>query len=221
MERRDFAGVALGVAAAIACLVAVGEFVTDDAMITLRYSRNLAAGEGLVWNPGEDPVEGFSNLSHVLLGALALRLGLPALVTLQVVNLIAFLALPAFAYVLCVGQTGGSRAAGTAAALLVGLHPALAYWAWSGLETASYSLLLAAFIVLTVLPESRPHTGKVVATYAALLMTRPEALVIMVVVGGVGLGLQLLRREPDWISRNWRWLLSCLALTLLYFAWPK
>jgi hypothetical protein len=24
----------------------------DDAMISLRYGRNLAAGHGLVWNPG-------------------------------------------------------------------------------------------------------------------------------------------------------------------------
>jgi len=33
----------------------------DDAMISMRYARNLAAGEGLVWNPGENPVEGYTN----------------------------------------------------------------------------------------------------------------------------------------------------------------
>jgi hypothetical protein len=32
----------------------------DDAMISMRYARNLAAGHGLVWNPGER-VEGITN----------------------------------------------------------------------------------------------------------------------------------------------------------------
>ena len=33
----------------------------DDAMISLTYARNLAQGYGLVWNPGDSPVEGYSN----------------------------------------------------------------------------------------------------------------------------------------------------------------
>src|SRR4051812_33138351 len=33
----------------------------DDAMISMRYARNLAHGHGLVWNVGESPIEGFSN----------------------------------------------------------------------------------------------------------------------------------------------------------------
>lgn len=33
----------------------------DDAMISMRYAKNLAEGYGLVWNPGETPVEGYSN----------------------------------------------------------------------------------------------------------------------------------------------------------------
>jgi len=33
----------------------------DDAMISMRYARNLARGYGAVWNPGETPVEGFTN----------------------------------------------------------------------------------------------------------------------------------------------------------------
>src|SRR5436305_1204757 len=33
----------------------------DDAMISMRYARNLAHGYGLVWNPGGERVEGFTN----------------------------------------------------------------------------------------------------------------------------------------------------------------
>jgi len=42
----------------------------DDAMISMRYAKNLASGSGLTWNPGEAPVEGFSNPAWVFLMAL-------------------------------------------------------------------------------------------------------------------------------------------------------
>src|SRR4051812_9442686 len=38
----------------------------DDAMISMRYARNLAEGRGLVWNPGEQPVEGYTNFLWTL-----------------------------------------------------------------------------------------------------------------------------------------------------------
>src|SRR5262249_4365416 len=33
----------------------------DDAMVSMRYAKNLADGRGLVWNPGGPRVEGFTN----------------------------------------------------------------------------------------------------------------------------------------------------------------
>jgi arabinofuranosyltransferase len=38
----------------------------DDAMISMRYAMNFANGFGLVWNPGAERVEGFTNLLWVL-----------------------------------------------------------------------------------------------------------------------------------------------------------
>jgi len=38
----------------------------DDAMISMRYARNLAEGYGLVWNPGGERVQGFTNLGLTL-----------------------------------------------------------------------------------------------------------------------------------------------------------
>lgn len=35
--------------------------LVDDAMISMRYAQHLAHGQGLVWNIGESPVEGFTN----------------------------------------------------------------------------------------------------------------------------------------------------------------
>ena len=54
----------------------MGVYMPDDAYITYRYAENLAAGKGLVFNAAAPPVEGYSNLSWILLLALLARLGL-------------------------------------------------------------------------------------------------------------------------------------------------
>ncbi|MBX7246368.1 MAG: hypothetical protein K1X53_12800 [Candidatus Sumerlaeaceae bacterium] len=38
----------------------------DDAMISMRFARNLASGYGLVWNPGGERIEGYTNLLWTL-----------------------------------------------------------------------------------------------------------------------------------------------------------
>ncbi|MGI9592028.1 MAG: hypothetical protein ACR2P8_11720, partial [Myxococcota bacterium] len=67
----------------------------DDAMISMTYARNLAEGNGLVWNAGGEPVQGFTNPGPTLvmaaLHALPLapeRMALPV----QIVTLLLWLA---------------------------------------------------------------------------------------------------------------------------------
>lgn len=50
----------------------------DDAMISMRFAKNLAQGHGLVWNPGGERVEGFTNPLWVLWMALFHLFPLPA-----------------------------------------------------------------------------------------------------------------------------------------------
>lgn len=40
--------------------------VIDDAMVSMRFAKNFANGDGLVWNPGGEKVEGYTNLLWVL-----------------------------------------------------------------------------------------------------------------------------------------------------------
>jgi hypothetical protein len=49
----------------------------DDAMISMRYGRNLARGYGLVWNPGGERIEGYTNPLWVLYMAVVHLLPLP------------------------------------------------------------------------------------------------------------------------------------------------
>lgn len=48
----------------------VGYFtLLDDAMISMRYAKNLTEGNGLVFNPGGERVEGYTNFLWVLIMA--------------------------------------------------------------------------------------------------------------------------------------------------------
>ncbi len=59
----------------------------DDAMISMRYARNLAAGDGFVWNAGEPPVEGYTNLLWTLWMVVTHSVGVPESKTSLVVML--------------------------------------------------------------------------------------------------------------------------------------
>src|SRR5260221_4044570 len=78
--------VAIGLGIWVVCstglaLADAWNFTTDDAYITLRYARHLANGQGIVWNVGEPPLEGYSNFSFLIAAAAAIKLGVdPVLV---------------------------------------------------------------------------------------------------------------------------------------------
>src|SRR5262245_43384188 len=63
-------------------------YVVDDVFINLRYAQHLVDGAGLVFNPGER-VEGYTNVTEVLLAALCLRLGLDPIAGLKAVAVLA------------------------------------------------------------------------------------------------------------------------------------
>jgi hypothetical protein len=62
-----------------ALAIVTADFVIDDTYITFRYARNLANGYGLVWNPGGEATQGYTNQLLVWLLAAGSRLGLPFL----------------------------------------------------------------------------------------------------------------------------------------------
>ena len=63
-------------------------FITDDALISLRYSERLLDGQGLTWNDGER-VEGYSNLLWVLLSAAPGGAGMNLIVAVRALGLAA------------------------------------------------------------------------------------------------------------------------------------
>jgi len=165
----------------------------DDALISMRYARNLALGQGLVWNPGEPPVEGYTNFLWTLWMALLHRsgasdAGLCLLVRASGALLVALnvLALGAIARRAWPGRPRVERLALWLVALS---YPNLA-WGVSGLEIPAVALLLS-WAVLGALrlrePRARGALGGLCAALALGLLTRSDFLVPGAVVSAFAL----------------------------------
>lgn len=70
-------------------ILAQRHLLIDDSFITYRYAKNLANGYGIVWNPGEAPVEGYTNFLLVIVLAPFIKLGADPLFVTRVLSLLA------------------------------------------------------------------------------------------------------------------------------------
>lgn len=130
----------------------------DDAMISMRYARNLAEGHGLVWNTEGNRVEGITNPAWTLLmaGAHLLPLSLSKVsLVIQIVS--ALLAVGTLLVLMRAGEFVTSPAS-WAAPIAVGLtafYIPLQYWGLRGMEGG----LLTFILTYAVLAIFRSHEG--------------------------------------------------------------
>jgi arabinofuranosyltransferase len=141
------AEVALYLVAATAAWVV--RFVQDDAFITYRYARNLARGEGLVFNPGER-VEGYTNFLWTAMHAIPERLGWSSPVFSQVVGIALMVATVAVTMRFS-RRLFGSRSFAFLVSLVLVANMTFLTYATGGLETMQQTLLVLSVAAL-VLP---------------------------------------------------------------------
>lgn len=167
-----------------------GAWIVDDAGISFAYARNLAHGYGLVSQPGQPPVEGFSNFLWVLglTPTFWLRLFHPVW-TPKV--LAAALTFGTFALLDRALFTlgGGRRWVSLAALLFLAVNSGFVIWSVSGLENPLYAFLLTALFALVVEerrrleagedPGARPGVWAGVMAWA-LALTRPDGILFAV-----------------------------------------
>lgn len=192
--------------------------LAEDAFISFRFARHLAAGHGWVWNLGEPPVEGFTNLAWVLLAALAAKLGAsPERVTVALgvaAGLGTLLATDRLAArVLALG--GPARA--VAAALLVTSGP-LAAWSASGLETVPFTFLVCAALAVLLDPETGDSHRSLALGWslvAAATLTRPEGALLAGLLGLTALVAGPRRRARLLAAAGY----GAFLIALTFFRW--
>jgi arabinofuranosyltransferase len=207
------AGAAAWHSASLACMA-------DDAYVSFRYARNLVAGSGLVYNPGER-VEGYTNLLWVMLVAGGLKLGLHAELVATLLGAGALVATFAATTALArrVVGDGGWRLA-LAGALLAAMGPVL-LWALAGLETGLFTALVVAGALHALrAPERLRAMLASGALFGLATLARPDAVVLAVAFGAAGCAA--LRGESAWRRRGAAALLFAVGfapIVLPWFAW--
>ncbi|MCX6304439.1 MAG: hypothetical protein NT040_05690 [Bacteroidetes bacterium] len=159
----------------------------DDAMIAMRYARNMAEGHGLVWNTGEY-IEGYTNFLWTLWMAVihlfpvaesktsllvALSGALILLVNIHIIRKIAseFTANP---FVILSSMA------------LVAFSYSLIYWTLRGMEVGIICLFLN-YAILLALQLQRKFTNRkfvlLLAVGGLMLLTRTDCLLLFMITG--------------------------------------
>jgi hypothetical protein len=144
----------------------------DDAMISMTYARNLVEGHGLVWNPGGERVQGFSNLGVTLAMAAVHWLPLAPEHTSLAFQLLCLACL--VGTLLAVARVAGRNDPwqGVAAASFTLFAAPLAIWSLQGSDAAPLALWLV--VCAGVLARPSPRLAWVAALAAGALL-RPDA----------------------------------------------
>lgn len=179
--------VALGLLASLVVLLAhvrVYQFLTDDSYISFRYARNLAHGFGLVFNPGYEHVEGYSNFLWVVLLAGLDKLGI---VPERAANPLS-IAMTVALWAVVVGFARRRVAAGREWLVLIpalglALTRSVAVWSTSGLETRCFEVLVVAGVLRMIDELEAIDAGRAPRAIACWLLagaalTRPDGMLI-------------------------------------------
>jgi len=170
------------------------DFVVDDAYISFRYAKHFSEGQGLVFNPGEAPVEGYTNFLWTLLMAGAPRLGLSFVAWARALGIASALAAAALAAMLaahCIHKCSNDsrkldvRWSALAAALIL-INAPMVLWAGAGLEGPLLALLLSGAVLFALRCYNDPGCGATLGAslYLVLLsLCRPEATVLATLIG--------------------------------------
>jgi hypothetical protein len=211
----------LGLAAAGVLLASRLNFAThplEDAAMLMRYALNLAHGHGMVWNVGENHVDGATDFLFTVVLAVPIRAGVTPVVAVRAVVLLAEALTVLLVYLVARKiQDAGPVTAGVAAAFILlgpGLRLAEACFGapFFGL-TVALSWIAAWWYRAS--PTHRSRSGAFAAACVVMSLVRPEGVLLagfMLVALVVDLGL---RRSRLVLGAS---LVACLV-GAAYFAW--
>jgi arabinofuranosyltransferase len=199
-RRGDF--LVLGLLAALCVAAALAAFLVesadsrshaDDAYISYRYARNLAAGHGLVYNPGEY-VEGFTNLLWTLLVALGIWMGADAPEVSRILSLACGIGVLVATATLARDASRPTWSAALAPWIVLS-SASFVVWSNSGMETPLFVLAVTGALAA----DLREKNGLTAAFLAVAVLTRPDGILVAAAIFAVRLLRGDLRTTRDWL----------------------
>lgn len=191
----------------------------DDAMISMRYARNLVEGRGLVWNLGER-VQGYTNPAVTLVMAGIHLLPLDDLRTslpFQLLNLVLLAACVVLVWRITRRLAGDHRVA-AAAALATALCAPLAVWSLQGSDVGFVTcwLLFCCDRVIARRDSAAPWPWSLLLVLSSGVWIRPDVALLagLLWVGTLGWPGDRWRRALRWAAVQ-----AALGGALLLFGW--
>jgi arabinofuranosyltransferase len=193
-------------------------FLDDDQMISMRYARNLAQGDGAVWNRNER-VEGYTNFGWMVVMAGVHWLGAADPVAAIWVRAINWLLLAAVLVLTArvVVRLRIDHIAVAGVLLTLALSTDLLFWSINGFETTLLTALFLCGVLSAIDDAERGMLGAQTCLLAGLLPTvRSDAvdLTLAVLVVAVALGA---RRRWAWLALAVLPLVAHEAFRLAYY----
>jgi len=223
-NHRFWQGIALatlGAATAGVGMFLLSGWIKDDAYISFRYARHLAAGVGLVFNPGER-VEGYTNFLWVIIMALVHVLQGDMVFWSKALSYVA--AVASIGMLLRIERLSSGASSPPLFGLpsfFLGVSTTLAVYADSGLETTSFLFFsLLGFRSLYAGKLGRSRWAGILASALFLSITalfRPEGHLVIVIAAL----LVVYRLETRvWTRKEaFAWILVTVAVLAPYHAW--
>lgn len=192
-------------------------FLSDDALISLRYAARLLGGQGLTWTDGP-PVEGYSNLLWVLMAALGGALGFDLVDTVRVLGVACMAAVvgAVAAWTFRAEARTSGPVGGALGLVFFATAAPVSVWAVGGLEQPLVAALLAScFPLYWRAAQGGFQSARLAAGLAALLgalcLTRPDGpLFAAALAAAAGAGWTETRGRVPW--RFWAIALAGPAL---------
>ena len=194
----------------------------DDAMVSMTYARNLANGDGLVWFPGEAPVEGYTNTLWVLYMALLHLLPVAESKISLLVQITSLGLLTANLFL--VRRIAGIVAKGSAPVALVSVvftafHYPLVNWALQGMEVgaAAFIVSLSLLGILETFEDGRFRPWPYIVLGAGVFL-RPDMTVPFGAIGGFAALADPVNRKRH-LAYAGGILVGCVAFITLFRLW--
>jgi len=151
----------------------------EDAAIVLRYARYLAAGYGIVWNPGGKPVDGSTDFLFLMTIGGLVKAGLQPQLAARILDLVAHCLTIVLVYLVIRKRGISTRWAALISASYLGIGPAIVY-IWDAFGTPVFGLFacLTWSLALKIQRDGYTHLNCVLFAFCGLVtaLERPEGL---------------------------------------------
>jgi hypothetical protein len=174
-----------------------GGAMRDDAFIYFRYVDNFLHGYGYNWNPGEEPVEGYSSFLYLVVLTLPRALGASLPPTATVLSVALFGLTVFFLILLARRRFGHGVRASLLAVSVLAVSESLAFISRSGMESMLFLFLLTVSLDLFLRPAPSPLQAAASGlVFGLAILTRGEALLVYAVWVVLDAHARRARHEP-------------------------